>query len=215
MKLTLQQAAERANVGYEAMKKHAQRGQLRTSKDGAGGRLVIDSDDLDAYVATGAMADAVEASQGKDGPGVAREIASAITNMSPSIQQAILDGIPSPSAKRLGSSEPFRKAREREPVNRRANIDEAAAEAARKLGPHCGYPIGHVHTFAPQWYRSSESTWRLGGASWSWNGYEWEGGGVRAGASLGDGISPADPDADRRPSAPPTKVGKDGKDERA
>lgn len=208
MKLTLQQAAERAGITYEAMKKHSQRGRLRTTKDGSSS--VIDSDDLDAYIATGAMADAVAAAQGKDGPGVAREIASAIQNMSPSIQQAILDGLPSPSSKKLGGSESFKKVRDRQPQNPAAAQIEAEAETARALGPHCGYPIGHQHEYPPRWYRSSESTWRMEGASWSWNGFEWEGGGMRAGATLGEGISPADPDADRRPSAPPVKVGKAG-----
>ena len=60
--MTLTAAAEATGIPYDTLKKHAQRGQIRTSKD-ADGRPMIAQEDLEVYVAARNLTAAIDRGQ--------------------------------------------------------------------------------------------------------------------------------------------------------
>jgi excisionase family DNA binding protein len=186
-RLTLQRAAERAGIPFETFRKAAQRGHIRTVREGE--RVLVESDDLDLYLATQKLKEAIPLAQ-TDTERFIRDVGNAIARMPTQIQQGILEGIG--HGKVQASPEPARRAMKAFPKTQEAPPHEVD-------DPHFGNPVGYRHSSRPAWKRISASTWRLGDATWSWNGLGWEGGGSAAGRALGDGISPASPYADQRP----------------
>lgn len=202
MSITLQEASTRSGVAYALLKKHAQRGKLRTSKDGP--RLLVEEADLDAYLAAEKLGRTAAAVEGQPVAVIAREFGNAIASLPSHVQAAILEGMPTQKSPG-GSSAPFKKAVEGIPKR------VAAPDVPEDVDPHRGFAVGHQHRHAPRWKRTSSSTWSLDGASWSWNGMFWEGGGSRDGQTLAVGISPAAPMADYRPIQPSKAVKVEGK----
>jgi excisionase family DNA binding protein len=199
-KITLQQAAQVTGVSYPTLKKHAQRGKLRTQRGDDGRSIVVDESDLEAYMAVEHTTKAMEAATGEPMPVYVREIGNVIQRLPNKVIEAILAGMPVAKPPKAGSSAPFLRAIE--DIPRTPPGPEAPAD-----DPHFGYPIGYQHRAAPRWKRSSASTWSLDGASWSWNGLFWEGGGVHEGRNLEDGFSPANPDSVMRPLSPARPAG--------
>lgn len=190
---SLKEASEKTGRSETILRKHIERGKLRATKEG--NRSVIDSKDLDAYMTSEELsATAVAVLTSSDVP---REVGNMIARLPRPVAEAILMGMPT-SKKALGSPELFDRATRSLTRNRPSMQDND--------DPHFGYPVGYQHTEAPRWKRTSNTTWSLEGAKWSWNGIEWEGGGSRDGQSLGEGITPAHPASDRRPTPPPKAV---------
>lgn len=186
---TLKEVADKTGRSEAVLRKHMERGKLRTTKEG--GRTVVDGDDLDAYMTSeelSATAVAVLTS-----PDVPREIGNMIARLPRRVAESILMAMPT-SKKVTGAPELVDKAMRGLAKNPPA--DEGSDD------PHFGHPVGFQHAESPRWKRTTSTTWALGDAKWSWNGLEWEGGGSRDGQSLGEGISPAAPASDRRPIAP-------------
>lgn len=192
---SIAQIAEMTGSSEGTLRQHASRGHLRTMKQGT--RSVVTQPDLDAYLSAEALVATVPKVRATNAD-VPREIGNMIARLPKAVGDAILEGLP--TTKRAGSGEAYRKAVAKLPQY------PAVADSG---DVHWGYPIGYQHKTAPRWKRVSESTWNLDGASWSWNGFEWEGGGSRDNVPpLGDGVSPASPYADQRPLAMSKKVDK-------
>ena len=195
--LTLAQAAKDAGVSYQVLKKHAQRGKLNLGRDEAG-RPTIESEDLEAYLALERLGKLSTEAAGKTSAVIARDLGNVIAGMPQFIRDAILDGIPQGGEKRrTGGSEAYQKAT--------AGLDVDRVVDPFPDDPHHGFPIGYAHDTVPKWARVNSSTWMLGSASYSWNGFMWEPGGTAK--SIGDDISPASPYADKRPLQPSVNPG--------
>jgi hypothetical protein len=199
--LSLQEAAEKAGVKLDLLRKHIQRGKLRATKQDDDGRITVTEDDLDLYIAgegLDKMSTAAHSVAGttKTFRETTREIGNLWGQVPPHVTGAILEGLP--TSKKQGSSEPFERATKNLPKSE--PVDEFSDD------PHFGRPVGYRHKSSPRWTHINQSTWELDGAKWSWNGMFWEGGGSAVGRTLGDGISPGAPAADRRPLAPSKEV---------
>lgn len=196
--LTLKEAADKAGISYAGIRKDAERGKIKTTRDGQ--RTMVSDEALAAYMASKSLVRLSEsiASNGKMSNLTAgvRELGNIWANLDPKIQQAILDGVPRTSNGKVsgGNSEAWRRATK---GRRERPVVEASDD------PHFGHPIGYQHHTTPRWKRTSESTWSLGDVTWSWNGLVWEGGGAAAGRVISDdSVSPAAPASDRRPLGP-------------
>lgn len=200
---TLKEAAEISGASYATIRQDAARGKLKVTKDG--NRTTVSQVDLHAYMASKGLrklADMVEAgAEPAKVTAEVRELGNIWGNLDPKLQGAILDGIPRTSNGKVsgGNSEAWRRATRGRP--------EASEIVETSDDPHFGHPVGYRHRSNPKWGRTSESTWELEGATYSWNGFVWEGGGRVAGRVIeDDNISPAAPASDRRPLAPSKAV---------
>ena len=198
MTLTLQEVAQRTGRPYAVLKKHAQRGKLITHRDGA--RTVIEESDLEAYLLSEHLSEAVDRAEGQPLDTVTREVGNTIGRAPQFVIDSIIAGIP--TQKKPGSSTAFKTAIESIP---KRQIEDVSGPVDPD-DPHCGFPIGWIHQFQPKWARVNSSRWSLGDAWYVWNGIFWEGGGVREGVILGEGQSPASPYSDCRPLSAPVAV---------
>lgn len=188
--ISLQSAAQMTGIAYATIKKDAQREKLRVTREG--GKVFTTEEDLEVYVAGKQIVRIVESTAGQPADVFPREIGNGIANLPPRLLNAILDGIP--TAKKPGGSAAY--------LRERAAVPHAPPSVVPDPDdPHNGYPVGYQHTQAPRWKRTSESTWSLAGATWSWNGLFWEGGGTRVDSTLGEGVSPSNPDTHFRAAA--------------
>lgn len=200
MSHTLQEVAKATGRPYAVVKKHAQRGKLRTTKEGRA--VVVTDDDLALYQASeGLERVAVELRVVEGDTTSLREASgeagNAIARLPPKVAQAILDGIPrTGKGGHGGSPEPFRKATRDIPRPEIVIVEPSDED------PHAGHPVGFAWKENPRWERVSPLTWAIGEASWTWNGMGWEGSGSNKGKTLGVGISPASPYSERRPLSP-------------
>lgn len=190
---TIAEVAELTGRSEQTVRQHASRGRLAVLKDGL--RTLVTQQALDAYMSVDALETAVEAVKAPEAD-VPREIGNMLSRLPPHVAEAILEGLP--TSKRPGSGDAFARVTARLPER---PVPEPSDD------PHWGFPVGYQHVDAPRWKRSTKNAWSLGDATYSWNGFNWEGGGSRDGALPVD-ISPADPWSDRRPMAPPKKVSK-------
>lgn len=197
---TLQQVAQLTRQSYMVVKKHAQRGKLQTVVQGR--NRVVTEDGLAAYQAAEGLERVAEGVRGPETDQNAlktlreasKEAGNAISRLPPKVRDAILDGMPKTGkGGHAGKSEPFRNA-----VGGEIR-DAEVLEEPDDDNPHGGKPVGFQWRETPRWKRTSESTWSLDGALWTWNGLMWEGGGKAEGRSLADDVSPANPYADKRP----------------
>jgi hypothetical protein len=173
---TLQEVARETGVDIAVLKKHVQRGKLRSVKDGA--RTMIEDDALEAYRTSEELAKVAEGVRGQPMATVTRDIGSLIAGMSQSARDQILRHL---------SSEPQRKPRQTVETN------SVSAAAVDPKDVHFGFPIGYAHPNDPKWKRITASTWKLGGQKYSWNGLFWEPDCVFG--------SPSNPDPRKRPQA--------------
>lgn len=90
-KLSLSEAAEIAGVTAGTMRMHVLRGKLPSSKPK--GRLVIDSADLDAYLVSEYLKDALQSSAGQKPAIIYNKIVSAIAHGPEGARNAILKGL--------------------------------------------------------------------------------------------------------------------------
>jgi hypothetical protein len=90
--MTLTAAAEATGIPYDTLKKHAQRGQIRTSKD-ADGRPMIAQEDLEVYVAARNLTAAIDRAEGEPAAVFSREIAAAFGGLPASLKQAIAEAV--------------------------------------------------------------------------------------------------------------------------
>lgn len=189
---TLQEFAAETGVAYATLKKHAQRGQLKTRREGA--RIFIADEDAETYMVAHGLEKAADAVRefGSEGEAAVREVGNVIARLPARVQTAILEGLP--TTKKPGSPDAFLKAAAAVP-----QLPEVSGESD---DPHFGRPIGYQHAESPRWKRVSESRWSLNGSSWDWNGLFWEGKGDAEGRAIGEGISPSNPFSDQRPLGP-------------
>jgi hypothetical protein len=196
MPLTLPEAAEKAGVSIATIKKQQQRGQIRATK-GDSGRLEVSEDDFALYLASRGLLEASETAEKgmPELPKLVHDVGDVFGALPAHIADAILAGV---AHKGGASPEPFRAAMEGLGNETSRQIAEPSAE-----DPHASCPIGYRHVSSPAWGRVSELTWELNGGTYTWTGLFWEGGSVFDGRVLDEGISPASPYSDKRPSAPP------------
>jgi hypothetical protein len=199
---TLKDAADATGISYTALRQDAARGKLKTTRDGQ--RTMVSDENLAAYLASKGLrrvAESIERDTTRTVTNEVRELGNIFANLSPALQSAILEGIPRTSNGKTsgGNAEAWRRATKNRP--------EAADIVETSDDPHFGHPIGFQHKTSPRWKRISESTWELNGATVSWNGFLWEGGGIWAGRTIEDeSVSPGAPASDRRPLAPSKPV---------
>jgi len=197
--LLLKDAADKAGISYAAMRKDAERGKIKVKRDG--NRTVTTDEDLAAYMASKGLAKLADTlGDTKAVTAGVRELGNIWANLDPKLQAAILDGIPKTSNGKVsgGNAEAWKRATK---GRREVSVTEESPD------PHFGHPVGYRHRQTPRWGRISESTWELDGATYSWNGLVWEGGGKAEGRVLSDdNVSPAAPASDRRPLAPSKAV---------
>jgi len=203
--LSLQQAAAKYGVPYALLKKHAQRGKIEITKDGS--RTSVTDEAMEAYRDAEKLGTAVDTmSRAADHSGY-RDLGNVIANLGSKAQEAILAGMPLAGrapGPRSGNSDAFKA------LPTRGDIDEhPLVKHADDI--HFMFPVGFAHSSSPRWERVDESTWKLGDATYTFTGFGWEGGGSKAGVILGDGITPAHPDAGRRPLGPNTEEKKRGR----
>lgn len=193
MSRTLAEVSEKTGKSQVALRKMIERGQLAAEKES--GRLVISDEAFEALLGASVLEDAADEIR----LGNTHEVGNIFARLPNRIAAAILEGMPSQKNK-TGTPQPYLKATE--------GVRRVKQPPFDPDDPHMGFPVGHRHTHAPRWKRSSKSTWSLDGASWTWNGFMWEGSGERTGMQLGDGISPAHPDSTLRPLPPSPSVAK-------
>ena len=204
MSHTLQEVAKITGLHYAVVKKHAQRGKLKTSLEGR--NRVVSDDDLAAYQASDALDKLSDALRDVDGDVKELKIASGeagnhISRLPSHIRDAILNGMPKTGkGGHVGRSTDYLTAIEGVPTN------PELEEPDEDVDPHGGRKIGFQWAETPRWKRVSESTWAIGNAKWTWNGLGWEGSGAAAGRELGEGVSPANPYSSKRPLAPSKKA---------
>lgn len=195
---SIPEAAAILGISYATLRKHISRGKIATTT--IDGRARITQEAIDAYVAQRDLSTAVREMTGKEPVKAGLEFGNSISRLPQTVRDAILDGIP--TTKRQGGPEAFRKATKG--LNRRE-----VPEVPETTDPHRGFPVGHRHADTPRWKRIDGDTWSADGSSWTWNGLFWEAGGkIEGRGPLPDGISPADPNSDRRPLIPSTQVKK-------
>jgi excisionase family DNA binding protein len=190
MSYTLAEVAERTGKTEANLRKMIERGQLRAHKEG--NKLMVEDEDLDAMEGVQVLTEATEAVRdGRTG-----EIGNIFTRMPNRLAQAILEGMGSSKPAKAPNPDPVRKVMSEIP---KTPVKPVPPE---EEDPHRGFPVGHQHVDAPRWKRTTKTTWKLDDATYTWNGFLWEGGGVKEGIALEPGISPADPDVSYRPLAP-------------
>lgn len=186
MSYTLAEVADRTGKTQANLRKLIERGQLIAEKEG--GRTVITDEALDNFMGGGILDQAADEVRA----GKAIETGNTIARLPPKILSAILEGLPT-SKKPAGSPEPWLTA------TKGLHKQELPVETD---DPHWGFKVGHRHVDGPRWERKNKNTWVHDDASWTWNGFLWEGGGSRSGITLAEGISPAHPNTHFRPLAP-------------
>lgn len=189
---TLQEFAAETGVAYATLKKHAQRGQLKTRREGA--RIFIADEDAATYMLAHGLEKAADAVRefGSEADAALREVGNVIARLPARVQTAILEGLP--TTKKPGSPDAFIKAA--------AALPQLPGVSGESDDPHFGHPVGYQHKESPRWKRTSATTWSLGESSWIWNSLFWEGAGEAEGRALAEGISPANPYSDQRPLGP-------------
>jgi excisionase family DNA binding protein len=100
---SLAEVAEKTGRSQAVLRKHIERGKLRATKDG--GRTVIADEDLDRYLATEELERTAHALVTTES---IEPLGTLLVRLPISIQQAILDGMP--SGKKQGGPEPFKAA---------------------------------------------------------------------------------------------------------
>ena len=204
MSHTLQEVAKITGLPYAVVKKHSQRGKLRSML--AGRTRVVSDDDLAAYQAAMSLEKVAGELRTVDGDTKPLKTASLeagnhIARLPSNIRTAILDGMPKTGkGGHAGKAEAFLASIEGVPHR------EPLEEPDEDVDPHGGKPVGFQWDEAPRWKRVSETTWAIGQAKWIWNGIGWEGAGAVDGRDLGEGVSPANPYSQKRPLAPSQKA---------
>lgn len=178
MSHTLAEVAEQTGKSAAILRKHIERGKLKASKDGP--RVVIEDDDLDAYLASDIFE---EAATHVSSGGI--EVGSIFARLPPRFVTAILDG--------MGTPKQWQDAT--------AGMAPGPSYPMNTDDPHYGFAVGYRHEVSPRWSRVDAKTWKLGNVTYTWDGSSWQGGGDRDGA-LRQGISPAHPDTFFRPLGP-------------
>lgn len=196
MSYTLAEVAAKTGKSQVNLRKMIERGQLEAEK--AGGRVMVTEEALDRLLGAQILEDAADEVR----LGNTHEVGNIFARLPNQIANAILAGIPQSGSnpKKPGDSKAWQKATEGIPRHVYPETDPD--------DPHMGFEVGHRHRTSPRWTRSSKNTWSLGDASWTWNGFLWEGGGSKVGMTLDQSISPAHPDATMRPLAPSPSVAK-------
>ena len=196
MPLTLQEVATKTGQSYDLLKKHAQRGRIKTYKEG--GRIMVADADLDAYLASQELGAVVEVA-GRPATIYGRDLGNTISRLPTSVQSALLEAMPT-SKNGAGHPELVEKA----VANLGPGYVHQSVPEVDPEDPHCGFPVGYRHASSPRWGRTSEDTWELNGATLTWTGLFWVAGGSWANSdrSFGEGISPASPHAEMRPLTP-------------
>lgn len=163
-------ASKITGVPYTNLKKQAQRGQLRVKT--INGRVYIEEDDLEAYMATKEFSDLHARIVGQSLERVAVEAGLTAARLPTKVRDSMGHG--------ALSVDPL--------------LDPAVSDRA---DPHSGYPVGYAHKEDPKWKHVTESMWELSGATWiyspdpSGNGGRWIGGGKASGQALALDYSPA------------------------
>lgn len=184
---TLQEISRTTGIEVSTLKKHAQRGKLKTSRDGT--RVMVDDADLEAYLASEEVARTADSVRGKSMDDVADDISSMIARMPQSAKDAILRRMTTERPKAIRDVKLMSVALVSDPLPGQ----EFKVVKPEPTDAHFGFPVGYQHPDDPKWKRVSETAWRLKGQTYSWNGLFWDPDCVLGG--------PSNPDPKKRPQA--------------